>query len=196
MSAVRSICGPGGSGSRFRSRAHRSHRCASRFFLFTMSVRWTVAGLSQNMHFMQPPSGENQIRNPKSEIRIEEKTATTSARFPFRVRSSQFEFPPSDGFQFLDLVADAGGLLVVLLVDQGLEPLAELREFGLGGLGPRGAARRLSGVPHIAVDTLHEWQQVRLERVVVVRAAEAAVVAELQERQPARRAAGAGRDVL
>src|SRR5262249_3041892 len=164
MSAVRSICGPGGSGSRFRARAQLSHRCASRFFLFTMSVRCTVAGLSQNIHFMRLPCASRQ------------------------------ESPLGRFFQLLDLVPHAGRFLVVLLVDQRLESLAELGEFGLGGLGSRGTSRSLADVPDIAVDAFHEREQVGFEGVVVVWASEPAVVAELQEGQPAGGTAGAGRD--
>src|SRR6476661_2633659 len=77
-------------------------------------------------------------------------------------------------FQLLDLVANARGFLVVLFGYENLELLAELSEFGLGGLGPGGAPRRLARVANLPVNALHERQQIALEGIVVVRAAEAA----------------------
>src|SRR4051812_21911242 len=128
----------------------------TRFFRFTISVSSTVAGLSQNWHlFMARPPAARKDR------------------------------PSSLPLEVLDAVADAGGVLVLLLGDELLQRAAELRQFHLRALRPRQPARRFADVPGVVVDALQQRQEVVLEGVVVVRAPEAAEVAELHELQPA-----------
>src|SRR5262245_43421505 len=95
---------------------------------------------------------------------------------------------PSSLFKLADAVAEAGGLLVRFLVDRLLELLAQLDQFRLGLLILRQPARRLAAVTGFAVDALQERDQLFAELLVVVRAAEAAGVAELDKFDAAHRA--------
>src|SRR5437762_10560910 len=91
-------------------------------------------------------------------------------------------------FQLPDAVAEFRRLLVRLAADRLLELFAQLDQFRLGLLRLRQAAGRLPHVAGLAVDVLQEREQLVAELLVVVRAAEPARVAELDELDPADRA--------
>src|SRR5690242_14312487 len=55
-------------------------------------------------------------------------------------------------FQRLDLIAQAGGFLVILAIDRTLQALPQLYEFRLGFLRLRIAARRLAAMAGLTVD--------------------------------------------
>src|SRR5262245_44154942 len=62
-------------------------------------------------------------------------------------------------FELADPVAEAGGLLVVLLGDRLLQPVAQLHQLRLGLLVLGQAARRLAAVPGLAVDVLQKGEK-------------------------------------
>src|SRR4051812_12224896 len=143
----------GGSGIRFFSRAHASHRCISRLVLLTMSVRWMVAGLEQNWHFMTLPRPDQEGNPPPS---------------------------PSALLELPDPVAEPGRLLVRLRRHRLLQVLPQPGQ--LLGADPLGRpAGSLPGVPGRVVNALQQGQQLGLKGLVVVRAAEPAGVAKVHE---------------
>src|SRR5262249_43785032 len=81
---------------------------------------------------------------------------------------------PSPFLQLADAVANAGRLLVGLLVDRLCQLLAQLDELRLVLLGLRQSSRGLAAVLGVAVNVLQQRGEVFTEGVVVVRAAEPA----------------------
>src|SRR6516164_8358408 len=108
---------------------------------------------------------------------------------PADATSSRRACPPSNGgqarrltvFELLDAVAQAGRLLVVFLIDRFEQLLAELDQLRLGLLVVGLAARRLAAMARLTVDVLQQRSQLLAEFLVVVRAAQPAGVAELDE---------------
>src|SRR6266540_4202364 len=130
------------------------HRCSSRFWPLTMLARWTVAGFEQSWHF-----------TPRSLLPLPCKAASG----------------PSTLLEFANAVAEASGLLVRLAVDRLGQLLAQLHQLRLRLLVLGLAPRRLAAVLGLAVDVLQQRRQLVAELLVVVRAAEPARIAELDE---------------
>lgn len=85
----------------------------------------------------------------------------------------------------LELIAEPRRLLVRLLADGGLELALELAHPPLALRCGLILARRASDVTRGAVDALEELARVRPENFVVLRAAHAALLAELEQRHAA-----------
>src|SRR5437879_8433059 len=91
-------------------------------------------------------------------------------------------------FQLANLVAQAGGLFVVFFRHSLFEFVAKMQKLGHGLLVLWLPPGRLAAVLGLAVNILKQGQQLVAKLLVIVRAAQAPGIAELDKLDPAFRA--------